>query len=112
VASPYSPVYEAGEWRCVSGQIGITADGLADSFGEQTDAMLANFAALLREHGLEPAQVAKTTVFLSDMADYAELNERYAAFFGDHRPARSAVAVSELPFGALIEMEAWVHVPG
>ena len=45
------------------------------------------------------------------MADYAEMNEIYAGYFGDHRPSRSAVAVAELPFGALVELEAWVHDP-
>ena len=107
----YSPVFVAGEWRCVSGQIGLADDGIPDGFTAQTEAMLANFGSLLEEHGLRRDQVAKTTVFLADMADYAELNELYTAFFAGHLPARSAVAVSELPFGALIEMEAWVHVP-
>jgi 2-iminobutanoate/2-iminopropanoate deaminase len=64
---------------------------------------------VIEEHGLRLDQVAKTTVFLTDMADYAELNERYMAFFGDHRPARSAVAVAALPLGACVEIEAWVH---
>jgi 2-iminobutanoate/2-iminopropanoate deaminase len=54
-------------------------------------------------------QIAKTTVFLADMADYGALNEAYTAFFGEHRPARSAVAVAGLPFGALVEIEAWVY---
>lgn len=109
MSSPYSPVFSAGEWRCISGQIGLTADGLPEGFGPQLDAVLTNLAAVLAEHGLRLDQVAKTTVFLTDMADYAELNERYTAFFGEHRPARSAVAVAELPFGALVEIEAWAH---
>ncbi|MHB1138842.1 MAG: RidA family protein [Microthrixaceae bacterium] len=109
---PYSPVYRAGDWCCVSGQIGLGPDGLADSFGEQLDQVLVNLGALLDQHDLRRDQVAKTTVFLVDMADYAELNERYLDFFGDHRPARSAVAVAGLPFAARVEIEAWVHTGG
>jgi 2-iminobutanoate/2-iminopropanoate deaminase len=109
MSSPYSPVFAAGEWRCISGQIGLAGGGLPDTFAGQVDAALANLGRLLEEHGLRPAQVAKTTVFLADMADYAEMNEHYTRFFGDHRPARSAVAVAALPFDALVEIEAWAH---
>jgi 2-iminobutanoate/2-iminopropanoate deaminase len=109
--SPYAPVFRAGDWCCVSGQIGLTEQGLAATFTGQLDAVLANLRRLLDEHGLRTDQVAKTTVFLTDMDDYAELNDRYMAFFGDHRPARSAVAVAGLPLGALVEIEAWVHCP-
>ena len=105
---PYSPVYRAGDWACISGQIGLGPDGLAESFGDQLRQVLVNLGELLDQHGLRRDQVAKTTVFLADMADYAELNERYLEFFGDHRPARSAVAVRELPFAAKVEIEAWV----
>lgn len=108
-SSPYSPVFHAGEWWCVSGQIGLTEEGLAPDFGEQLDAALANLARVLEGEGLRLDQVAKTTVFLTDMDHYAELNERYTAFFGDHRPARSAVAVAGLPLGALVEVEAWAY---
>ena len=110
MSSPYSPVFAAGEWRCVSGQVGLTDDGLAEDFGEQLDAALSNLASVLEGAGLRLDQVAKTTVFLTDMDDYPELNERYVAFFGDHRPARSAVAVAGLPLGAAVEIEAWAHV--
>jgi 2-iminobutanoate/2-iminopropanoate deaminase len=54
--------------------------------------------------------VVKTTVFLRHMSDYPLMNETYTAFFGDHRPARSAIGVAELPIGALVEVEAWAHV--
>jgi len=106
---PYSPVFRAGEWSCISGQLGITPDGLAEGFAAQTEQLFINLNLLLQKHELSVDQIAKTTVFLADMADYAELNEAYSAFFGDHRPARSAVAVAGLPFGALIEIEAWVY---
>lgn len=107
--SPYTPVYTAGAWHCVSGQIGLTEDGLAEDFGGQLEGALSNLERLLGERGLRLDQVAKTTVFLTDMAFYGELNERYIAFFGEHRPARSAVAVAALPLGALVEIEAWVY---
>ncbi len=109
MAAAYSPIYEAGPWRCVSGQVGLTAEGLAPTFAEQLDAALANLGNLLAAHDLRLDQVAKTTVFLTDMADYDALNEHYVEFFAGHLPARSAVGVSALPFGALVEIEAWVY---
>lgn len=109
-ALPYSPLFRAGEWACISGQIGLVEDGLPDDVGDQVDAALANLGRLLDQHGLVKQQVAKTTVFLVDMEDYAVMNERYAAWFGDHLPARSAVAVAGLPFGARVEVEAWAHL--
>ena len=57
------------------------------------------------------SEVAKTTVFLRHISDYAAMNDVYVEAFGDHRPARSAVAVAGLPRGALVEIEAWVHSP-
>jgi 2-iminobutanoate/2-iminopropanoate deaminase len=110
MASAYSPIHEAGSWRCVSGQVGLTADGLADNFSDQLDATLANLGALLEANGLRLDQVVKTTVFLTDMGDYDALNERYVDFFGGHLPARSTVVVSALPMGALVEIEAWAYV--
>ena len=110
-APPYSPVYRAGDWYCVSGQIGISADGLPDSFEDQLRQVFVNLAGQLERNGLRADQVAKTTVFLTSMDDYAALNELYLDYFGDHRPARSAVAVAGLPFDALVEIEAWVHAP-
>jgi 2-iminobutanoate/2-iminopropanoate deaminase len=67
---------------------------------------LANLGAVLAGEGAGLDQVIKTTVFLTSMDDYAEMNEIYVEVFGDHRPARSAVAVKELPLGARIEIEA------
>ena len=67
----------------------------------------ANLRELLAEHTASLADVVKTTVFLTDMADYASMNDVYMDEFGDHRPARSAVAVAALPVGATVELEAW-----
>jgi 2-iminobutanoate/2-iminopropanoate deaminase len=108
---PYTPVVRAGEWLIVSGQIGL-ADGklVNGGFTAELTQALANLRAHLEGAGARLDQVAKTTVFLTDIADFGALNETYTAAFGDHRPARSAVAVSALPLGALVEVEAWAHV--
>jgi 2-iminobutanoate/2-iminopropanoate deaminase len=109
-ALPYTPLYRAGDWACISGQIGLDAEGLVEGFEGQLRQILANLDQLLHEHGVRRDQIARTTVFLADMADYALMNELYCAYFGEHRPARSAVAVAALPFDALVEIEAWAHL--
>ena len=68
---------------------------------------MANAAALLAGQGASLADVVKTTVFATDPADFPVVNEAYVAAFGDHRPARSMVAVSALPMGAAVEIEVW-----
>jgi 2-iminobutanoate/2-iminopropanoate deaminase len=108
---PYTPVIRAGDWLIVSGQVGL-ADGRLVAGGleaELTQAM-DNLRVLLESAGAGLDQVVKTTVFLTDMADYAAMNDTYVAAFGDHRPARSAVAVKALPLGAAVEVEAWAFV--
>lgn len=107
---PYTPLFRAGDWACISGQIGIVDDGLVDGVEAQLRQILTNLDRLLGEHGVAASQIVKTTVFLVDMADYAVMNQLYGEYFGDHRPARSAVAVAELPFGARIEVEAWAYL--
>jgi len=108
---PYSPVVRAGDWVITSGQIGML-EGKLISGGvvAQTKQALANIKALLESEGLSITDVAKTTVFLRHMRDFALMNDAYAEFFGEHRPARSAFAVVELPALALVEVEAWAHV--
>src|SRR3954470_10818917 len=108
---PYTPAVRAGDWLIVSGQVGI-ANGRLVSGG--TDGELRQAISNLRGHleanGASLANVVKTTVFLRHMSDYALMNEVYTAEFGDHRPARSAIGVAELPIGALVEVEAWAHI--
>jgi 2-iminobutanoate/2-iminopropanoate deaminase len=108
---PYTPVVRAGDWLVVSGQVGI-ADGKLVSGGveAQLRQALANLAGLLEGEGAAITDVKKTTVFLHHMSDYPRMNEVYMDFFGDHRPARSAIGVAELPLGALVEVEAWAYV--
>jgi 2-iminobutanoate/2-iminopropanoate deaminase len=111
---PYSPVVRAGSWIICSGQLGVREGRLVEGgVREQAKQALANVAALLAGEGCSLAQVVKTTVFLTDMADYAVMNEAYLETFGAAgatMPARSAVAVAGLPLGALIEIEAWARL--
>lgn len=107
---PYTPIVRAGDWLVSSGQIGIADGVLADGLEAQLRQALANLAGLLEAEGTSLDDVTKTTVFLTSMDDYAQMNEIYIEVFGDHRPARSAVAVAALPLGALIEVEASVHL--
>ena len=80
--------------------------------GPQLAQAVANAAALLADHGAHLTDVVKTTVFATDAADFPVVNEAYTAAFGNHRPARSMVAVSALPMGAAVEIEVWaLHHP-
>jgi 2-iminobutanoate/2-iminopropanoate deaminase len=106
---PYTPIVRAGGWLIVSGQVGIVDGELVrGGVEDQLRQAIANLSGLLEEEGASLADVAKTTVFLRHLAtDYGAMNEVYVELFGDHRPARSAVGVAELPLGALVEVEAW-----
>ena len=108
---PYTPLVKAGPWLVCSGQVGI-ADGAIVDGGVEAELRqaLANLRGLLEAEGATLDSVTKTTVFLVDMDDYAEMNRVYIDEFGDHRPARSAVAVRALPIGATVEIEAWCYV--
>ena len=111
---PYTPAVTAGDWVVVSGQIGITDSGLAPGgFEAELRQVLANLEARLGEAGATMADVVKTTVFLRHLnTDYARMNDLYAEAFPEPRPARSAFGVAELPFGALVEIEAWAFRGG
>ena len=113
VVGPYSPAVRVGPWLVCSGQIGLEAgpDGpvLVDGLAAQVRRTMANVAELLASRGMDWGSVVKTTVYLADMADYAEFNEIYMDSLGRNRPARSCVAVSGLPLGALVEIEAWAY---
>ena len=105
---PYSQAIEANGIVFVSGQLPIDpATGAFAEGGikELTHQSLTNMKAILAEAGLTMANVVKTTVFLADMADFAEMNEVYASFFEGVCPARSAVAVKTLPKEARVEIE-------
>ena len=105
---PYSQAIQVGNLVYTSGQIPIDpATGVFVEGGirEQTRQSLLNVKAILEEAGLTMSDVVKTTVFMADMNDFADMNAVYAEFFAEPYPARSAVAVKMLPKGALVEIE-------
>ncbi len=105
---PYSQAIEANGMVFVSGQLPIdptTGEFAEGGVAELTRQSLTNMKNILAEAGLTMENVVKTTVFLADMGDFAEMNGVYASFFEGTAPARSAVAVKTLPKGALVEIE-------
>ena len=105
---PYSQAIEANGFVYASGQLPIDpATGQFPEGGikEQTRQSLTNAHNILVEAGTDLSHVVKTTVYLSDIANFAPMNEVYAEFFTEPYPARSAVAVKDLPKGALVEIE-------
>ena len=105
---PYSQAIRVGNLVYTSGQIPInpaTGAFVEGGIKEQTRQSLNNVKAILEEAGTSLANVVKTTVFMADMADFADMNSVYAEFFTEPYPARSAVAVKTLPKGALVEIE-------
>lgn len=104
---PYSQAIDTGSFVFISGQIPVNpATGeIPEGITEQTRQSLENVKAILAEAGLTMDNVVKTTVFLSDMANFAPMNEVYAAAFNAPYPARSAVAVRTLPKDVLVEIE-------
>ncbi|MEP6625033.1 MAG: Rid family detoxifying hydrolase [Acidimicrobiia bacterium] len=114
VAGPYSPAVRAGDWLVLAGQVPLdpaTGQFVGGDAAVQARRVLDNIAAVLADCGASLADVAKTTVFVTDLADFGAMNEVYAAAFGGHRPARSTVQVAALPGGAAVEIEAWAYVP-
>ncbi len=106
---PYSQGMRAGNLLFVSGQIPLDpANGavVGTSIEEQTDRVLKNILGVVEASGLKLTDVSRTTVFLKDIGEFPKMNEVYARFFGDHRPARSTVEVSNLPKGVKIEIDA------
>jgi 2-iminobutanoate/2-iminopropanoate deaminase len=112
-ASPYSPGVILGNIVLCSGQLGTDPETgqLLEGVEAQTRQALANLQVLLKAAGSSLGNVAKTTVFLQDMADFPTMNKVYAEAFGDNRPARSTVAVAGIALGALVEIEAIAYIP-
>jgi 2-iminobutanoate/2-iminopropanoate deaminase len=114
VAGPYSAAVRAGEWFVLAGQVPIdpsTGKLIEGDAVVQTRQVIANLTAVLADCGATLRDVAKTTVFVTDLGNFAAMNEVYAEMFGGHKPARSTVQVAALPLGAAIEIEAWAHRP-
>ncbi len=105
---PYSQGVIAGGFLFTAGQIALdpgTMEIVPGGVTEQTERVMANLDAILREAGTSIQRVVKTTCFLADMGDFAAFNEVYARWFGEHRPARSTVAAKTLPRNALVEVD-------
>jgi 2-iminobutanoate/2-iminopropanoate deaminase len=106
---PYSQAISVGEWLFCSGQIPLDPKGgeiVAGGIEEQTKRVLENLGAVLSAGGSGLDRVVKTTVFLTDLGDFAAMNAVYGEYFGEPAPARATVQVAALPKGARIEIEA------
>ena len=105
---PYQQAIKAGELIYTAGQIPIdpkTGEFVSGGIVEQTRQVLDNLKAVLAAGGSSLDRVVKATVFLKNMADFGAMNEVYAEYLGESKPARSTVAVAELPRGALVEID-------
>ncbi|MGE5426989.1 MAG: RidA family protein [Methylococcaceae bacterium] len=105
---PYSQAVEAGGMLYISGQIPLnpqTMKIVEGGIAEQTEQVLNNIGAILKEAGYSYADVVKSTCLLSDMANFKGMNEVYARYYPENAPARAAYAVKELPLGVLVEIE-------
>ena len=108
---PYSHAVRVGGLLFCSGQVALKDGALVgDDVAAQTEQVFRNVRAVLASAGADLADVVKTTVYLDTMDDFQAMNAVYADAFGDHRPARSTVAVDALPVGALVEIEVIAEV--
>ena len=107
--APYSQAIRAGDLVFVSGQLALRPDHaeiVSDSIGEQTEQVFANLRAILEQAGSGLDRLVKTTVYLTDLGDFAGMNEVYAKHVGEQPPARATIEISALPSGAKVEIEA------
>jgi len=104
---PYSQAMQVGGMLYTSGQIALTPEGEMNNgdIHDQAHQVLKNLLAVLSEAGATFGDVIKTTIFLTDMDDFIAVNTVYAEYFGEHKPARSTVAVKALPKDAKVEIE-------
>ena len=104
---PYSQAVRTGNMLFTSGQLGLIPEtgALPEGIGAQTEQSLRNIDAILETSGFEKTDVVKTTVYIKNMDDFAAVNKIYAAYFSDHKPARSCVEVARLPKDGLVEIE-------
>ena len=105
---PYEQAIKVGDFVYTAGQIPLdpqTGNLIAGTIAEQTRQVLENLKAVLEAAGSSLDKVIKATVFLKNMADFAALNEVYGEYLGKAKPARSTVAVADLPRGALVEID-------
>jgi len=104
---PYSQAIAVNGMVYTSGQIALNTDGemVGNDVETQTHQVMKNLQHVLQAAGAEYGDVIKTTIFLADMDDFLKVNAIYAAYFGDHKPARSTIAVKTLPKNALVEID-------
>ena len=105
---PYSQAVKAGNMLFVSGQVPFNPETMEIVEGDvkaQTAQSLKNVQAILAEAGLDFSHVVKSTVFIKDMNEFAQINEVYAEFFGENKPARACVEVARLPKDVKVEIE-------
>ena len=104
---PYSQAIEANGFLFISGQLGVTPDGkfAGEDVRAQAEQSMLNLKAILAQAGLSFENAVKTTIFLTNIEDFAAVNEIYAKFFSEPYPARSTIAVKTLPKGGLVEIE-------
>jgi len=103
----------AGRWVVTSGQTGIdpaTGKLVEGGIAAQTERVLRSVREVLQAGGASLSDVVKTTVYLSDMGDFAAMNEVYATAFAEHKPARTTIAAKGLPLNCLVEIEAWAFL--
>jgi 2-iminobutanoate/2-iminopropanoate deaminase len=111
--APYSQAIRAGDFVFVSGQLAMRPDHaeiVGETIAEQTEQVFQNLRAILEEAGSGLDRIVKTTVFLTDLGDFQEMNEVYAKHVGETPPARATVEISSLPSGAKVEIEAIAHL--
>ena len=110
--APYNQAITVGDLVFVAGQLGVAPGGggmVGDGITEQAEQVMQNLGAILDAAGSGLANLVKTTVFLTDLGDFAAMNEVYARHVGERPPARSTVQVAALPSGARVEIEAVAH---
>lgn len=111
---PYSQGIVAGGFLFTAGQIPLDPSSMQIVEGDivvQTEQVMKNLTAVLKEAGADWSHVVRTTVYLMDMADFPKMNEVYAKHLGDARPARSTVQVAGLPRGARVEIDCIARIP-
>ena len=109
---PYSQAIRIGEFLYTSGQIALNPENMEMMNGaieEETEWVLKNLEAILKADGMSLAHVIKTTVYLTDLGEFARVNQVYENFFGETKPARACVQVVALPKGAKVEIDAIAH---
>ena len=109
---PYSQAIRIGDFLYTSGQISLDPETMEMITGDievETEKVLKNIEAILKEDGLNLNNIIKTTVYLTDLSEFARMNQVYENFFTDTKPARACVQVAALPKGAKIEIDVVAH---